>query len=1139
VLTESSIGRFDRFVPRVLLQRLALAPDVRVEQLDGTVVLVDVSGFTRLSERLARAGKEGAEQLVDAIDSCFSPLLADAYVGGGSLLKFGGDALLIWFGGEDHALRACGSAVAMRRKLRRVGRVPVGDRDVVLRMSVGIHSGAYESFLVGESHREHVIAGPAATTVVGMEALAETGQILISEATAALLPDRCLGRRRGPGVVLARAPAERFAAPAELPARPADDAVAACLSTQLRAHVASAPATPEHRLATVAFLQFGALDGLLRDRGADAAADALERTVCAVQAAADRYGICFLGSDVAAGGGKIMLSAGAPRAAGDDEERMLLALRQVVEDEPPLPVRIGVHRGSVFAGEVGPHYRRTYAVMGDTVNLAARLMAKAPPGRVYCTPGVLERSSTSFETTALDPFWVKGKAKAVQAWEVGRGRRARSAGPARPRLPLIGRDRELAAFEEALAGARAGHGALIELVGETGSGKSRLLSEARARAADMRFVHTTCEAYTQETPYGAWRDPLRQLLSLTWADADEIVLDRLRAELDATDPELLPWLPLLGIAIDADAPPTREVAELAAEYRAAKLHEVVLRLLSGALKVPTLVQIEHAHLMDDASAALLGALAMVIGTSAWVVIATRRDVPQGFAADADEHRRVELGPLSRDDALALAEASPEAEAVPPHLIAQAVERAGGSPEFLLDLLAAAAGGSVSLPDSIDAAASARIDALDAGDRTLVRRAAVLGVSFHPRRLRDVLAPEDPEPDERTWERLSSLFARDPDGHVRFKRPALREVASEAQEGGPRVNVDVDREQAGRLGVSMQSITDTLNDAFGQRQISTIYGQANQYRVILEAQPRYQQDPGSLGKLYVTGASTSTGTAATVANTAAGSTNTNITATPNTVTGSTQVPLAAFARFVNTSAPLSIAHQEQFPSVTISFDLSSGYALSDAVSVIGAAQQQIGMPSAVTGSYSGDAAEFAKSLTGEPWLILAAAIAIYIVLGVLYESFIHPLTILSTLPSAGVGALLALMLFGYDLSVIALIGIVLLMGIVKKNAILMIDFAIEAERHQGLSPEESIVQAALLRFRPIMMTTLAALFGALPLALESGTGSELRNPLGITIVGGLLLSQLLTLYTTPVIYLYMERLRARLTTPGDVRPHPAE
>jgi multidrug efflux pump len=328
-------------------------------------------------------------------------------------------------------------------------------------------------------------------------------------------------------------------------------------------------------------------------------------------------------------------------------------------------------------------------------------------------------------------------------------------------------------------------------------------------------------------------------------------------------------------------------------------------------------------------------------------------------------------------------------------------------------------------------------------------------------------------------------------------PLFRDVSSEAQDSGLRAALNIDRERAGQLGVSLQAVNDTLNDAFAQRQISTVYGQANQYRVVLEALPQYQNDPSILSKLFLPG-----------------------------VAGA-QVPLSTVATLTRTTAPLAISHQAQFPAFSLSFNLAPGESLGDAVERVKTIETRIGMPSSIVGMFSGDAAEFSKALAGQPWLILAALVTIYIVLGVLYESYVHPITILSTLPSAGIGAILALMLFGQDLSVIGLIGIILLMGIVKKNAIMMIDFALEAERRQGMSSTDAIVQACLLRFRPIMMTTLAALFGALPLAIESGTGSELRFPLGISIIGGLLLSQLLTLYTTPVIYLGLDRLNKRI------------
>ena len=322
---------------------------------------------------------------------------------------------------------------------------------------------------------------------------------------------------------------------------------------------------------------------------------------------------------------------------------------------------------------------------------------------------------------------------------------------------------------------------------------------------------------------------------------------------------------------------------------------------------------------------------------------------------------------------------------------------------------------------------------------------------------------------------------------------LTDVASDQQLDGLEANLVIDRDTASRLGITPQNIDDTLDDAFGQRQVSTIFTQQNQYHVVLEVGSRFQRNPSSLDTIYVKSSN------------------------------GTQVPLSTFTHFVERPAALAINHQGQFPAATISFNLAPNKSIGDAVTVVNQINKQLQLPASVNAAFQGSAAAFQASLQNEPLLILAALIVVYIVLGVLYESYIHPITILSTLPSAGVGAILALLLFHVDLSVIALIGIILLIGIVKKNAIMMIDFALEAERDHGMEPEEAIYQACLLRFRPIMMTTMAALLGGVPLALGNGTGSELRKPLGIVIVGGLIVSQILTLFTTPVVYLFFDKI----------------
>jgi multidrug efflux pump len=341
-------------------------------------------------------------------------------------------------------------------------------------------------------------------------------------------------------------------------------------------------------------------------------------------------------------------------------------------------------------------------------------------------------------------------------------------------------------------------------------------------------------------------------------------------------------------------------------------------------------------------------------------------------------------------------------------------------------------------------------------------------------------------------------------------PEIRDVASDQQNQGLLATLVIDRDTASRLGILPADIDNTLYDAFGQRQVSTIFTQLNQYHVVLEVDPQFQQDPKALDSIYVHSSS------------------------------GQQIPLSAFTRVDTGAAPLTLNHQGQFPVVTLSFNLAPKAALGDAVNAINKIKQDLNMPPSVQGTFQGTAAAFQNSLSNEPILILAALITVYIVLGVLYESYIHPITILSTLPSAGVGAILALLLCGSEFSVIALIGLILLIGIVKKNAIMMIDFALEAERKEGKAPLDAIYEACLLRFRPIMMTTMAALLAGLPLALGAGVGAELRRPLGITIIGGLILSQLLTLYTTPVVYLAFDWLAHRFEFHfGNPTPKPGD
>jgi class 3 adenylate cyclase len=587
------------------------SPGQRWQSLDASLCFVDISGFTNLAERLARRGRIGAEELTEVLNRVFGTMLALAYERAGSLLKFGGDALLMLFRGEDHATQAASAAVEMRAALREAAAIPTSVGTVPLRMSVGIHSGRVDLFHVGRSHRELVIAGPAATMTTLMEHAAGPGEIVVSEATRARLEPGAADRQAGPGWRLGwRRP--RTSAPGPVTARsvPAQ-AVAECIPVGLRGYLGEGAIEPEHRAATVGFVRFSGIDGILDREGPEAAAAALDRLVTVVQSAVDEELVTFLATDIDENGGKVILASGVPATREDDDGRMLRTVRRIADASHVLPVRIGVNRGHVFSGEVGMRFRSTFTVMGDTVNLAARLMAAAPEGGIYVTPAVVERSRTTFATTALPPFQVKGKAAPVAALALGAetGTRTAAGGDL---LPFVGRDEEHAALTERLGALARGEGGSLLIEGAAGVGKTRLVDEALSSSPPVSTIVVRGEPYGTAFPYRALRDAVRDLLGVQRADPVLMARALLR-RLGLIDADLLPLAPLVGEVAHIHVPSTVEVDEIVPRFRRDRTADVIIRLLAARTDGPLAVVVDDAHWVDEASAHLLGRLVAAAG----------------------------------------------------------------------------------------------------------------------------------------------------------------------------------------------------------------------------------------------------------------------------------------------------------------------------------------------------------------------------------------------------------------------------------------------------------------------------------------------------------------------------------------------
>lgn len=765
------------YFPRVIREWQEDDPNSLSRVVQGSLVFIDISGFTAMSERLAKYGRIGAEEVTEVLDSSFTSLLEAAYEEGGSLLKFGGDAMLLLFTDDQHAIRACRAAARMRARLRDEGEFSTSAGSVRLRMSVGVHSGDVDMFLVGESHRELIVTGPAVTRVVELESAAHAGQIQISEVTSASIP-KSWWKGTAEGYLLRTTPVRSKATTQVAPMFSEMENAERFVPTAIRNHLQTAGANEsQHRHAIVGFIHFKGIDQMLAQGDRDAVARALSNLVQGTQHAVEELGICFLATDVDRDGGKIILTAGVPTSSGNDEEGMLRAMSRIIALPQPLTLRVGINAGHVFAGDVGPPYRRTYTIMGDAVNLAARLMAKAGDGHVLTVRSVIERSRATFELTEMEPFFVKGKQRPVEALAVGRPIGQRMSRD-QVSVPFVGRSAEMELLREKLRATESGSLGIADITGEGGIGKSRLVEELVTQTTIASHT-TVCEQYESSTAYFPLRKLLHSIMAIDAGSDPATVAARLTEWVKSSAPKLQEWLPLLAIPLDLSVPSTPSVDRLAPRFRRNQLHRVMHDFLRLAAPQPTIFVFEDSHWMDEATRDLLGDVLSTARGLPWLILATRRsDTSSPFADFEDVTVKIDLPPLSELESVELAMAAFGERPVAKQDMVALTERAGGNPFFLMEMadVMSASGGGEAIPDSVEALLNIQIDRLSARLRRVLRFASVVGPTFNTRLLEESLGDLLTESASDACRDLTDFVTPAGKDSFRFRHELARETA---------------------------------------------------------------------------------------------------------------------------------------------------------------------------------------------------------------------------------------------------------------------------------------------------------------------------------------------------------------------------